>query len=170
MTVSPGLAEPITPATTAIHMDRIDSASRTILATPRAIFRAFLDPEVIGKWRPPSGMTAEIYSFDARAGGGYRMAFVYEDAGATGKSEADRDVFTGRFVELVPDSRIVEEVDFDTTDPAFARTMRITTQLTPVSDGTKVTFTAENVPPGISADDHRKGMESSLKNLAMLLE
>lgn len=39
-----------------------------------------------------------------------------------------------------------------------------------VADGTKVTFSATNVPPGISESDHRKGMEASLKNLAMLLE
>lgn len=151
--------------------ERIDSASRTILATPRAIFRAFLDPEVIGKWRPPAGMYAEIYHFDPREKGGYRMAFVYESPGhAAGKSESDRDVFTARFVELVPDARIVEDVEFISADPTFGGTMRLTTQLVPVSDGTKVTFSAENVPPGISPSDHRKGMESSLKNLAMLLE
>ena len=49
-------------------------------------------------------------------------------------------------------------------------TMTITTTLTPVRDGTKVTFTAENVPAGISAADHKTGMESTLKNLANLLE
>ncbi len=98
------------------------------------------------------------------------MAFVHERANAKGKSGGDRDVFTGRFVELLPDTRIVEEIAFDTADPAISGTMRITTQLIPVSDGTKVTFSAENVPSGISADDHRRGMESSLKNLAKLLE
>lgn len=98
------------------------------------------------------------------------MAFVHETASADGKSGGDRDAFTGRFIELLPDTRIVEEVDFDTADPAFSGTMRITTQLIPVSDGTKVTFSAENVPHGISAEDHRRGMESSLRNLAILLE
>jgi hypothetical protein len=48
--------------------------------------------------------------------------------------------------------------------------MTITTRLTPVRDGTKVTFTAENVPAGISEADHKAGMESTLKNLANLLE
>ncbi len=98
------------------------------------------------------------------------MAFVHEATGVAGKSGDDRDAFTGRFVELVPETRIVEEVDFDAIEPAFSGTMRITTQLTPVMDGTKVTLSAENVPIGISAEDHRRGMESSLKNLAMLLE
>jgi uncharacterized protein YndB with AHSA1/START domain len=130
------------------------SAARTILASPRAIYRAFLDPETVMSWRPPGGMTAKIFHFDPRPGGGYRMAFIYD----------------GRFVELVPEEKIVEAVTFETEDPAFGGTMTITTRLMPVRDGTKVTFVAENVPPGISEADHKTGMESTLKNLANLLE
>lgn len=151
---------------------RSDTASRTILASPRAIFRAFLDAESVGSWRPPRGMTARIEHFDPRIGGGYRMAFVYadpEDAGR-GKSSPGEDRFEGRFVELLPDERIVEEVRFQSDDPAFAGTMRITTTLTPTAGGTKVSFTCENVPPGITAQDHQTGMASTLKNLAVFIE
>ena len=149
----------------------IHSAARTILASPRAIYRAFLDPETVASWRPPKGMTAKIFRFDPRAGGGYRMAFVYDAAEATqGKSSPNADIFEARFVELIPEERIVEAVTFESEDPAFAGTMTITTRLTPVRDGTKVTFVAENVPPGISEADHKSGMESTLKNLANLLE
>ena len=147
------------------------SAARTILASPRAIYRAFLDSETIASWRPPAGMTAKIFRFDPRPGGGYRMAFVYDGAEVSqGKSSANADIFEGRFVELIPDEKIVEAVTFETEDPAFGGTMTITTRLTPVRDGTKVTFTAENVPAGISEADHKAGMESTLKNLANLLE
>ncbi|QJR02892.1 ATPase [Sphingobium yanoikuyae] len=147
------------------------SAARTILASPRAIYRAFLDPETVGSWRPPKGMSAKIFHFDPRTGGGYRMAFIYDDAETgKGKSTADADIFEGRFVELVPEEKIVEAVTFESADPAFGGTMTITTRLTPVRDGTKVTFVAENVPAGISEADHKAGMESTLKNLANLLE
>jgi uncharacterized protein YndB with AHSA1/START domain len=150
---------------------QIHVATRTILATPRAIYRAFLDPETIPSWRPPSGMTAKIFRFDPAPGGGYRMAFVYEDVAAgPGKSSADADIVEGRFVELLPEEKIVEAVRFESDDPAVAGTMTITTTLTPVRDGTKVTFTAENVPSGINEADHRAGMESTLRNLANLLE
>jgi len=116
-------------------------------------------------------MTAKIFRFDPRPGGGYRMAFVYDGAEVSqGKSSANADIFEGRFVELIPDEKIVEAVTFETEDPAFGGTMTITTRLTPVRDGTKVTFTAENVPAGISEADHKAGMESTLKNLANLLE
>jgi hypothetical protein len=43
-------------------------------------------------------------------------------------------------------------------------------RLTPVSGGIKLVVTAEDVPSAISAQDHRLDMESSLRNLALLLE
>ena len=48
--------------------------------------------------------------------------------------------------------------------------MRVTTTLTPVADGTRVTILCANVPPGISADDHQAGMASTLRNLAAFIE
>lgn len=99
------------------------------------------------------------------------MAFIYDDAAAApGKTTDDADIFEGRFVELIPNEKIVEAVEFESADPALAGTMTVTTLLTPVRDGTKVTFVAENVPRGISEADHKAGMDSSLRNLANLLE
>jgi len=146
------------------------SASRTILATPRAIFRAHIDPDVLANWRAPQGMRARLDEFSARPGGGYRMELTYEDGAGQGKSTADSDIVRVRFVELIPDEQIVEAAEFESADPANAGTMTITTTLAPVKGGTKVTVTANDVPAGISEDDHRRGMESSLRNLALLLE
>lgn len=151
---------------------RIDSASRVILASPRAIYQAFLDPECVAKWRPPAGMKAKIFAFEPRIGGGYRMAFIHEapGEGIRGKSSEDADIFTGRFAVLEPYERIVEEIEFQSDDPIYAGTMRITTTLTSVADGTKVSVRCENVPPGISPEDHQAGIASSLKNLANFVE
>ncbi len=147
------------------------TASRIILAPPRAVFRAFVDPEALVNWLPPAGMTAELQDFDPRPGGGYRMILTYDDPGAgSAKSTATADCVTVRFVELDPDARIVEAVDFESTDPAFGGTMTLIITMAAVTGGTKVTFAAENVPAGISEGDHRSGMESSLKNLANLLD
>ncbi|WP_176590676.1 SRPBCC domain-containing protein [Sphingobium sp. EM0848] len=146
-------------------------ASRTILASPRAIYRAFLDAEAVASWRPPSGMTARIERFVPKIGGGYRMAFVYSEGSAEGKSGDGEDVFEGEFVDLIPDQKIVETVTFQSDDPAFAGTMTVTTTIErEKGNSSKVTFLAENVPPGISETDHREGMSSSLRNLANLVE
>ena len=129
------------------------------------------DPETIPHWRAPAGMTLQISAFEGRTGGQYRMILTYDDPASAAPKSTDRaDIVHGSFVELIPDSQIVEEVRFETSQQDFGGTMRITTSLRPLSDGTKVTITAENVPFAISAADHLAGMESTLKNLANFLE
>ncbi len=59
---------------------------------------------------------------------------------------------------------------FVSDDPSFAGTMIMTWQLTPVDGATRVDFIADNVPEGISADDHAVGLSTSLANLAYYLE
>lgn len=151
-------------------MSRADTGSRLIAASPERLYAAYVDPEAIAAWRPPAGMTARIEAFDPREGGGYRMAFVYEDAATAGKSGDNVDLFEGRFVELVPGRRIVEQVVFDSSDPAFAGTMTITTTFEPAGSGTLVSVACANVPAGISETDHRAGIASSLENLAAFVE
>ena len=99
------------------------------------------------------------------------MILTYDDSsGAPGKTDAARDVVDVRFLELNPETRVVESITFESDDSAFAGTMTLITTMTPVQGGTKVTFTAEDVPIGINEGDHQKGMDSSLKNLAKLLD
>jgi uncharacterized protein YndB with AHSA1/START domain len=151
---------------------RTDTASRIIRASPRTIYRALLDPEAIVRWRPPAGMKAHVYAFDPREGGTFRMSFSYVDAShdVRGKTSDDADVFEGRFLELVPDERVVELIEFESDDPAFTGSMAVTTSLRAVDGGTEVTIRCENVPQGIRPEDHAVGMASTLKNLASFTE
>lgn len=151
---------------------RIDSASRVILATPRALFRTFLDAEQLAYWRTPDGMTSRIAHFDPRVGGGYAMTLRYgDDAPATiGKTRAREDEVEVRFLMLAPEEQVVEEVHFISTDPAFAGPMTLTTSFEADRDGTRVTLRAENVPETMAAEDHKKAMLSSLNRLARLTE
>lgn len=152
-------------------MSRTDRASRDIPVAVERVYAALIDPEALAVWLPPDGMTARFEHFDARPGGTYRMVLTYSDlTGSPGKTTADADIVEARFVEMEPNSRIVQEVDFMSDDPAFAGTMTDTWTLAPTPDGTLVTITAENVPAGISAEDHADGMASSLLNLAAYLE
>jgi uncharacterized protein YndB with AHSA1/START domain len=151
-------------------MARTDTASRNIRATPAALYQALTTAGALEQWLPPSGMTGEMAEFDPRPGGRYRMILRYDDAAISVKSGGNEDIAEARFVELVPDQRIVQEVDFVSDDPDFQGTMTMSTLLTSLGDETEVRFIAENVPEGISAEDHAEGMNSSLANLARFVE
>jgi Activator of Hsp90 ATPase homolog 1-like protein len=64
----------------------------------------------------------------------------------------------------------VQAVDFVSGDPAYAGTMTMTWEVTAAGAGTRVDIVAEDVPDGISAEDHAAGLASSLRNLATYLE
>lgn len=151
-------------------MARTDSAARVIPASADEVYAALVDPDALTVWLPPHGMTARFEHFDARPSGGYRMVLTYENAsGSPGKTNAESDVVEGRFVEIVPDHRVVHAVDFVSDDPAFADTMTMTWQVSTVDGGTRVDFIATDVPAGISVEDHVAGLNSSLDNLARFL-
>lgn len=151
---------------------RTDSASRIIRSSPREIYQAFVDPEALASWLAPKNMTAQIHTFDARAGGVYRMTLAYDrsDHRTPGKTSEHADVVQGRFLELIPDQRIVQLVAFESKDPAFAGAMTMTWTLTAVPEGAEVAILCENVPEGIKREDHDAGLRSTLENLAAFVE
>jgi uncharacterized protein YndB with AHSA1/START domain len=140
-------------------------------APPGRVWAALVDPEALLAWLPPGEMTGRFERFDARPGGSYRMVLTYADASdAPGKATADSDVVEARFVDIVPGVRVVQAVDFVSDDPAYAGTMTMTWEVAAVGAGTRVDIVAEDVPDGISAEDHAAGLSSSLANLAGYVE
>ena len=152
-------------------MGRTDRASRVIAASPATVYDALLDRESVEAWLPPAGMRGRIEQWDPRRGGGFRMVLTYLDpADSPGKSSAATDVVDVGFADLVPAERVVQQAVFEADDPSFAGTMTMTWHLTPTGDGTEVTVTATDVPPGIDQTDHEAGIASSLANLASYVE
>jgi uncharacterized protein YndB with AHSA1/START domain len=152
-------------------MPRTDAASRVIAAPLVQVFAALLDRESLRAWLPPEGMTATFERFDPRPGGSYRLVLTYADAsGSPGKATAEADVVEARYIDIVPDVRVVQAVDFVSDDPAFAGTMTMTWEVSAADGGTRVDITAEDVPDGIAQEDHATGLASSLANLAEHLE
>jgi uncharacterized protein YndB with AHSA1/START domain len=143
-----------------------------VIAAPlEHVYAALVDPDALIAWLPPEGMSGRFERFDARPGGSYRMVLTYADAsGAPGKATADSDIVEGRFLDVVPGARVVQAVDFVSDDPAYAGTMTMTWEVTAADAGTRVGIRADDVPDGISAEDHAAGLASSLANLAAYLE
>jgi uncharacterized protein YndB with AHSA1/START domain len=131
-----------------------------------------MDPDALVSWLPPKGMKARIDAYDPREAGTYRMVLTYDqpDHRAPGKTSEHSDVVRGRFLELVPNERIVQLVEFESEDPAFAGEMKMTWTLTAVPGGTNVALRCENVPAGIRHEDHEAGFRSTLENLAVFTE
>jgi uncharacterized protein YndB with AHSA1/START domain len=100
---------------------------------PRArVYQALLDSALVQQWMVPDGMTSHVHSFDAREGGTFRISLTYGQPSPTGKTTAQTDTFHGRFVRLVPDTEVVQAVEFETDDPALQGEMTITYALAAV--------------------------------------
>ena len=129
-----------------------------------------LDETALLAWLPPADMVGRFEHFDMRPGGSYRMALTYRDRSRVdGKSSSGTDVADVHIVDVVPGRRLVQAISFDSDDPRYAGTMTMTWLVTAVAEGTRIDVRAENVPPGISAEDHATGMNSSLANLKAYL-
>jgi hypothetical protein len=75
-----------------------------------------------------------------------------------------------RSIDMVPGVQVVQAVDFVSDDPRYSGTMTMTWELSRAEAGTRIEIRAEDVPDGISADDHAAGLRSSLENLAAYVE
>ena len=99
------------------------------------------------------------------------MVLTYADAStAPGKATADSDIVEARFIDIVPGVRVVQAVTFVGDDPGLVGTMTMTWEVTATDNGTRVDIRADQVPDGISAEDHAAGLASSLANLAAHVE
>lgn len=135
------------------------------------MYAALVDRDALSTWLPPDGMTARFERFDPRPGGSYRLVLTYAiPSDGRGKTSAEADVVEARYVDIVPNVSVVQAVEFVSDDLAFAGTMTMTWRVTAVEGGTRVDITADDVPDGISAEDHATGLSSSLANLASYVE
>lgn len=134
---------------------------RVLRAPADAVFRAFLEPAAKCKWLPPYGFFAESHESDVRVGGRYRMSFTNFRSG-------ESHSFSGKFIELVPNTRIRYSDKFD--DPSMPEEMEVTVTLQEVLCGTDVSIVQENVPPQIPVEMCYLGWQESLLQLALLVE
>jgi uncharacterized protein YndB with AHSA1/START domain len=143
--------------------------TRHVNAPREAVYRALLDADAVAAWRVPDGMSALVHTFDPRPGGQFRISLTYDSPSRQGKTSAHTDTYHGRFVELVPCERVVEDLEFETADPTLCGVMRITTTLVDADVGTDVVMIHEGIPPGVSAGDNEIGTRMALDKLAALI-
>jgi uncharacterized protein YndB with AHSA1/START domain len=141
------------------------------IRAPRAdVYRALLDAEAVQQWMVPDELTSHVHSFDARQGGTFRISLTYDTPTTAGKTSPQTDSFHGRFVKLVPDSEVVQVVEFETDDPALVGEMTITYVLADADGGTDLIGIHEGLPAGVSPADNELGWRMSIDKLATLVE
>ena len=81
--------------------DRELVVTRTFNAPARIVFDAWTKPEFLKRWWAPKSMGVSLFECeqDLRVGGAYRFAF--------GRDPKDPEVFSGRYLEVDPPSRLV---------------------------------------------------------------
>jgi uncharacterized protein YndB with AHSA1/START domain len=144
-----------------------------LIKAPRSkIYRVFIEPRLLARWQAPDKMSCQVYHFEASEGGTFRISLTYLDPANSqaGKTSEGTDTYNGRFLELVPDEKIVQSVRFESESAEFAGKMRITTSLADEDGRTRIAMLCENISRGIRREDNELGCWQSLKKLASLVE
>lgn len=155
-----------TPGMTSRRSTRV---SRVVKASRERVYSALVDADEVARWRFPTGMSIVVDQFEPREGGQVRVSLTYASP-CVGKTKDRTDMYTARFVELVPNERVVEIDEFETDDPSLQGEMRMTISLEDVADGTEVVGLHEGIPPGVALADNELGWQSALSRLAALVE
>ncbi len=153
-------------------MTRSTQVSQIVKAPRELVYQAFLDSKAVETWLAPDTMKGHIDRFETREGGTFRMSLTYLNQGDSGlgKTSDNTDTFEGKFVELVPNEKIVWVTEFDSDNPDFAGAMRIIWTLKDIEAGTDVTVLMEDIPNGIRLEDNELGSRQSLQKLAAYVE
>jgi uncharacterized protein YndB with AHSA1/START domain len=134
---------------------------RVLRAPVERVYKAFIDGDAMSRWLPPYGFIGKVHEIDARVDGGYRMSFTNFGTGSAHS-------FSAKYVELVPNERIVHTDRFD--DPNLPGEMNVTITFKPVLCGTELSIAQEGIPAMIPTEMCYLGWQESLLQLANLVE
>ncbi|MCB1220794.1 MAG: SRPBCC family protein [Planctomycetales bacterium] len=135
---------------------------RVIATSPEKLYRAFTEADAVASWNPPYGYLCTVDNIDVRIGGGFHMSFRNF---TTGHSHS----FGGRYIEVVPNERLVYTDKFD-DETNLPGEMKVTVTLREVSVGTELHIVQEGVPDVIPLEACYLGWQQSLQKLALLVE
>ncbi len=129
--------------------DRELAVTRTFDAPPRILFDAWTTPALFMRWWAPRSIGVPLLSceMDVRTGGGYRLSFGHDPSSAM--------AFFGKYVEVIPDERLVWTND-ESADAAVT-TVTFETK----GDGTLLVL-RELYPSGEALDEAFPGMEGCM--------
>lgn len=144
---------------TGITTDGIE-IDRDFAASPAAVFTAWTTPEHFARWFGGKAVLVPLDSLDfvVEPGRAWSAQMVLPDGNTIG--------WTGEFIEVVPDRRLVFTISDRPAEPGRAR---IVVELVPIPDGTRMRFTQET--PGFSSEQQEgvlAGWQSFIDDLEQI--
>ena len=129
--------------------DRELVVTRTFDAPAHIVFEAWTKPELFMRWWAPKSMGVPLLSchMDVRAGGGYRVEF--------GQDAANSWAFFGKYIDVVPNARLVWTNDEGEDGP-------MTTVTFEERDGKTLLTYRELYPSKEALDEAFIGMEGGM--------
>ena len=130
--------------------DREVVVTRTFDAPARLVYEAWSNPELFRKWWVPRSMAMTLRSceMDVRTGGKYRLVF--------GEDPANTMAFFGRYIEVVPNQRIVW------TNEESGDAASVTTVTFEERDGTTLLVLTERYPTKEALDEAGTGAQDAM--------
>jgi uncharacterized protein YndB with AHSA1/START domain len=145
--------------------DRELVVTRTFNAPAHIVFEAWTKPELLKRWWAPKSFGVSLFACeqDLRVGGTYRFAF--------GRDPKDPEVFSGRYVEVEPPSRLVLTQLYERM-PDVGDTL-VTAEFKQTQEGTHLTlrqlFPSKEALEGALASGMERGMRVTLDQLDELV-
>jgi uncharacterized protein YndB with AHSA1/START domain len=139
--------------------------TRRIAASPKDVYRAHIEPELIRRWMlGPPGWSMPVCINEARPGGAIRYEWANGEGGGFH--------LTGEFIELEPHRRIVHVERMHLPDPTPDN--HIVTTFEPDGDGTllrmRMTLPDEATRAAMLKTGMEHGMEASYVRMEGILE
>ena len=129
--------------------------SRIIKAAPETVFLAWTEPDQMGQWSAPEGMSvvAEVH---LEVGGGYRLRMT--------SPEGQEYNAVGTYREIDRPKRLVYTWSWEEKEHDVGETL-VTVEFNDMGGSTEVVITHELFPGAEARDDHEKGWTSCLHRL-----
>ena len=144
------MTQPIEPSLTLV---------RRIKATPRKVFAAFVEPElIVAWWGPDAGPTLSAES-DLRVGGAFRVVFETLDG--------ERHENRGEYLEIEAPSRLVMSWWWASTPE---RRSRVTVSIRPIEGGSELTLVHDGFFDQTARDNHLWGWNGTLDKLERMTQ
>jgi uncharacterized protein YndB with AHSA1/START domain len=142
--------------------DRLLVVTRSFDAPARILYDAWTKPELLKRWWAPRSLGVKLFDCEAdvRVGGAYRFVFGHEPG--------ERMAFSGKYIEVVPNQRVVCTQIFE---PMRQAGEAIVTATFEESDG-RTTFVLQALYPSKEALDGAigSGMERGMRETYEQLE